>query len=448
MIRLNKGWGLVLLVGQLLACGTDRAADEKPLKPGVTQLDIFHFFSEGASIQPELAEQGKRFEAENPQYQIKWTWGGSESMQKIRARINAGDPPDAALASDADVTFLARENVAMALDDYLAGQNYEADARWQDTFWPGVLEHSLVADGAQGSHYYGIPWDAHISGIYYNKGLFASKGYSTPKTWDQLVGLCQTIQSEAGIACFSADNFNAYNARLHLYIIVRLVGENILYDTATNLAGTSWTGHPGFLEAARIAGEFTAKYYMPGWQGNQWPTGQMEWSNGGAAMIIMPTWLPPELRDVKAEDFVMDIFPFPYFEAGGGDPEVAEIKYNGWFIPTGAANPKGAIHFLKFLSSRTAQRENMETGQVPPVIKGVPLPKGAKGVGPILKGSGGMRFGAGLDADAREWLDKVFYPLNDQLLQGQLGAQVFIERLQKEHEKFYASRPAGKKMGL
>ena len=93
MIRLNKGWVLALLVGQLLACGTERAADEKPVKPGVTQLDIFHFFSEGASIQPELAEQSKRFEAENPQYQIKWTWGGSESMQKIRARINAGNPP-------------------------------------------------------------------------------------------------------------------------------------------------------------------------------------------------------------------------------------------------------------------------------------------------------------------------------------------------------------------
>ena len=183
----------VLASAILLSCGS--AEQSQVLDPNVTQLDIFHFYSEGVAIQPHLVEQGKRFERENPQYAIKWTWGGSESMQKIRARINAGNPPDAALTADSDLTILARENVILPLDQYLAGKNYEGDAAWRETFWPGVLQNSFVEDGARGAHYYGIPWSSHVSGIYYNKGLFEKNGYQIPATWDELFALCEEIQS-------------------------------------------------------------------------------------------------------------------------------------------------------------------------------------------------------------------------------------------------------------
>ena len=428
----------VLASAILLSCGS--AEQSQVLDPNVTQLDIFHFYSEGVAIQPHLVEQGKRFERENPQYAIKWTWGGSESMQKIRARINAGNPPDAALTADSDLTILARENVILPLDQYLAGKNYEGDAAWRETFWPGVLQNSFVEDGARGAHYYGIPWSSHVSGIYYNKGLFEEKGYQIPATWDELFALCDEIQSGLEISCFAADNANVYNARPHFYLITRLLGNDLLYDTAMEKEGTSWSGNPGFLQAARMAQKLVSRYYIPGWEGNQWPVGQIDWANGGAAMIFMPTWLPSELFDAKAEDFVMDIFPVPRIAGASGNDEVAEIKYNGWFIPIQAARAEGAIHFLKFLTSREMQGENVKNGVMPPAVRGVPLPTEVEGIQALLEGKNSMRFAAGLDADAAEWLQKVFFPLNDQLLLNQLTPEQFIARLQEEHDAFYAMR--------
>ena len=439
-MRLLNRWLSLAAALWLMVAGCDSGDSPEPARPDATQLDIFHMYSEGVSVQPELVEQGRRFERENPQFQIRWTWGGSEGMQKLRARINAGDPPDAAINSDANLTLLAREGIAVPLDDVLAGQNYQGDARWQDTFWPGALQNAFVPDGAQGPHYYSIPWVVHVSGIYYNKGLFESKGYGIPATWDELKGLCETIQSEVGIPCFAADNFDGYNARLHLYIAIRLVGRDRLYDTATNKKGTSWTDEPGFLQAAGMAREFAIRYYAPGWEGNRWPAGQVEWANEGTAMIIMPTWLPSELRDAKAEDFVMDLFPVPAIAGGRGDPDIAEIKFNGWFIPAGARHPEDAIHFIKFLTSSACQRENMAAGDLPPAIEGVPLPPGVEGARSILEGKGGMRFAAGLDADAPNWLERVYYPLNDRLLLGQVTPAEFIAQLQEAHDAFYASR--------
>ncbi len=440
---------LLFLSALLSACGSQEPApsvettpqeEALPPDPNAIVLDIFHPFSVGASIQPELERQGHRFVRQNPQYRIKWTWGGSESTQRLRARLNAADPPDAALNADAFLVTMARQGVAQPLDAYLEEQNYEGDSRWLDTFWPGLLHNSHVADGADGAHFYGIPWSAHVSGIYYNKGFFERQGYAVPATWKQLVDLCQTMRDQVRMPCFEADNFNGYNARLFFYIATRYLGNDVLYNTATNRPGTSWQG---FVKVAQMTQDFVTRFYTRGWEGNRWPVGQMDWANEGAAMIIMPTWLPSELREIKAEGFVMDLFPFPKMEGAAGNPTVSEIKFNGWFIPKGAKNPEGAIELIKFLSSRQAQGENVKSGGVPPAIQGVPLPEGVEGARSILAGDGGMPFAAGLDADAADWLQTVFYPLNDQLMLGQLTPAQFIAQLQEEHDAFYAAKESG-----
>ena len=418
---------------------TEEEVPEAVQVPEPAEVDVFHFYSEGAGVQPELTALAKEFEEENPGYSVKWTWGGSEAMQKLRARINAGDPPDIAIQNDANIAVFAREGVAAPLDDYLAGVNYEGDGIWKETFWPGVLENGFIEDAEMGAHYYGIPDNTHVSGIYYNVGMFEEYGYETPDTWEALWSLCDTIQEEQGIPCFSADNFVNYNARPHFYIITRLIGHETLYNTALNKEETSWAGTPEFEEAAAMAQRLFTDYVVQGWEGNQWPTGQVDWANGGAAMIFMPTWLPSELRDAKAEDFEMNIFPVPYIEGAEGDPQVAEMKFNGWFVPDGAANPDQGIYFAKFLTSRHVQRVKMEEANMPPAIKRIPLPPGVEGAQEMLEGFGAARFGFGLDADAAEWQKKVFFPLNDQLLAGTLTPEEFIQQLQEAHDQFYGN---------
>jgi raffinose/stachyose/melibiose transport system substrate-binding protein len=382
-------------------------------------------------------EQTARFEAENPGWTINWTWGGSEAMQKMRARINAGDPPDVAAQNDGNIAVMAREGVAVPLDEWLTGQNYEGDSVWQDTFYEGVLHHGYIADGADGAHYYGIPQGVHFSGIFYNKGMFDEGGYQIPATFDDLFTLCDQIQETEGIPCFTADNFVNYNARPVYYIMSRLVGYQQLYDTAMNKEGTSWANTPEFLEAAQLAQRLTTEYFAPGWQGNQWPTGQVEWANWGEAMIFMPSWLPSELLDTMADDFTMDLFPVPTIDGGYSDQTEYEIKFNGWFVPDGAKNADDAIYFIKYLTSQLVQNEQAVEGTIASPVNGVPLPDVLSSFQPILDSGTPMRFAAGLDADAVEWQAKVFFPLCDELVFGDITPEEFIEQLQAEHDAFY-----------
>ena len=437
---------LALVLGMAVGCPSKetpaptKPAEEKPTeeKPAeVIEVDVFHFYSEGAGLQPQLMEQTARFEAENPGWKIKWTWGGSEAMQKLRARINAGDPPDIATNNDANISVMAREGVAMPLDEYLQGLNYEGDAKWGDTFYEGVLHHGFIEDAAKGAHFYGIPQGTHFSGIFYNKGLFEERGYTIPETWSEMLALCNRIQDEEGIPCFAADNFVNYNARPLLYIMRRLVGNQLVYDTAMNKPGTSWKDTPELLEAARMGQELTTQYYVPGWAGNQWPTGQVDWANEGEAMIFMPSWLPSELMEVMSEEFTMDIFGVPIIEGGYSDQTEYEIKFNGWFLPEGAKNPDAAIYFIKYLTSSLVQSEQAVEGTIASPVKGVPMPDVLTSFQPILDKGTPIRFAGGLDADAAEWQNKVFFPLTDQLMAGDITPEEFIEELQKAHDDFY-----------
>jgi raffinose/stachyose/melibiose transport system substrate-binding protein len=433
-------FGLFMIVVLIMGCTPAPAPVAVVEQPGETvdviELDIFHFYGEGVADQPQMLEWTKVFEEAHPQYKIKWTWGGSEALALFQARVNANDPPDVFMSNDAQVAVLAREGVIMPVDQYLDGQNYEGDAKWADTFVTGLLDNSFIADGAKGAAHYGIPDNLHFGGIFYNKGLFDGNGYAIPRTWSEMLALCDQIKTDVGIPCFGADNFNGYNARPHFYLMAYNVGPDVLYDTATGKDGTSFDT-PGFLKAAQMFQELTTEYYQPGWPGNQWPAGQVDWANEGQAMIFMPSWLPSELMTTKADGFEMDVFGVPYVDDGVVQNPLIEVKYNGWVVPEGSKNPEDAIFFLKFLTSRVYQQDRTERAAMPSVLAALDLPGDLQSFKPVFDEGQVYMFAFGLDANASQWLSQVFYPLNDLFSYGDMTPEAFIQQLEAETRAFY-----------
>lgn len=41
-----------------------------------------------------------------------------------------------------------------------------------------------------------MPYVANAAGILYNKDMFEEHGWQIPESWDELIDLCQEIQSE------------------------------------------------------------------------------------------------------------------------------------------------------------------------------------------------------------------------------------------------------------
>jgi raffinose/stachyose/melibiose transport system substrate-binding protein len=441
---LRMVFGVLLIFALIVGCTPAPAPEADVDQPDevvdavdVIELDVFHFYGEGVADQPQILEWTKVFEAAHPEYKINWTWGGSEAMALFQARINANDPPDVFMSNDAVVAVLAREGVILPVDQYLEGQNYEGDAKWGDTFVTGLLDNSFIEDGAKGAAYYGIPDNMHFGGIFYNKGMFDQNGYQIPKTWSEMLALCDQIDADEGIPCFGADNFNGYNARPHFYLMAYNAGPDVLYDTAMGKEGTSFDT-PEFLKAAQMFQELTTEYYQSGWQGNQWPAGQVDWANEGQAMIFMPSWLPSELMTTKADGFEMDVFGVPYVDDGVVQNPLIEVKYNGWVVPDGAENPDDAIFFIKYLTSREYQQDRTERAAMPSVLAALDLPADLQSFQPVFEEGQVFPFAFGLDADASQWLSQVFYPLNDVFAYGDMTPEDFIAELEKETKAFYS----------
>jgi raffinose/stachyose/melibiose transport system substrate-binding protein len=422
------------------APATAAPATAAPAAPTeVTTIDVMHYYGEGVADQPMMVVWGQQFEALYPQYKIKWTWGGSDVETLFQARMNANDSPDLFATNDAHVATYARNGIIQPLDQYLDTQNFEKDSVWKDTFYPGLLENGHITDGKMGDHFYGIPDNMHFGGVFYNKGLFEKNNYQIPKTWPDLLALCDKIQKDQKTPCFAADNFPDYNATSHFFIMWMVMGAQKVYDTGMGKAGTSFND-PDFLKAAKLYQQLTTKYFAPGWDGNQWPAGQVDFANEGEAMIFMPTWLPSELMTVKAADFTMGMFPMPTLPDGyTGKPDL-EVKFNGWMIPVGAKHNDAAMAFVKFLTSKAYQLARSTRASLISPLKAVPLPPDLADMATALNSSNVVRFSGGLDADAYDWQTGVLFPLNDQLAMGKMTPEKFIEELDKQTKAYYAAK--------
>lgn len=89
------------------------------------------------------------------------------------------------LATDVEAGYLT------ALDDYLADY-----ADWTDGFYYDSLKEGVTAADHK---VYGVPFNTDTRGLWYNKEIFRQAGLPEvwePKTWDDILSVCQTIKEE------------------------------------------------------------------------------------------------------------------------------------------------------------------------------------------------------------------------------------------------------------
>jgi raffinose/stachyose/melibiose transport system substrate-binding protein len=347
--------------------------------------------------------------------------------------------------NEATLHLFASEGLAMKLDEYLEGPNYEGTGKWIDSFAPAIRDRMWIEDGAEGPGYYGAPYETFINSIWYNKKVFRELGLEEPQTWAEFLGNCAALK-EAGYWPIAHDgNISSYNRRWFYHLAGSIVGGDVFRATAMNEAGTSWVDEPGFLQAAELVYELYEKdYFQPGYQGYQWPAAQMDFAQARAAMIIMSSGLYSEIKDAIPDDFEMGTFTTPVVEGGKGDgPDtIWEMKYNAFFIPTGSGNVEAAVEWMKYNTSSEVQaRQAGEEGLMrPPVLPGIEMPAIHEGTAAMLAGaSKAWPREFGLRADAGPWVKQVLEPLHDPLFYGQTTPEEFITKLQEKHDEFYAS---------
>ena len=112
-------------------------------------------------------------------------YGDPRIQDQVRIRIIDGDLPDAAWVAYILWPALIRAGKLADLRPYLAGPNWDGDARWGDTFQAGALDSWRIGGGV-----YGLPFGYGCWSLFYNRGLFREHGWAEPRTWDEFFALC------------------------------------------------------------------------------------------------------------------------------------------------------------------------------------------------------------------------------------------------------------------
>jgi N-acetylglucosamine transport system substrate-binding protein len=272
--------------------------------------------------------------------------GDPRIWEKLRPRMIAGTPPDLMFPGWGFDHFAAgEEGQLMTLDAALDSPSAGGSGTWRSTFEPDLLKLGQL-DGKQ----IALPYYFNVWGVWYDPGVFSKHGWTPPKTYEDLLALCEKIKA-AGIAPLTFQGKYPYYMLQGMYLPwVQDIGGIQAVNDMQNLKPGAWNS-PAALKAAEMIKELQTKgYFETGAVGLSHTESQTDFLNGKAAMIPCGTWLDSEMKKTMPAGASIR-FMLPPAPTGTGDPTAIESDIEPWMVPTKAKNANGAIALFKYMTS-------------------------------------------------------------------------------------------------
>lgn len=401
-----------LLPGWLSAAGSAPVVEiEIPVFTGGYGLGFFE-------------ETARRYEARRPGVRIN-LYGDPRIADKVRIRAIGRDFPD---ATDAALLWpnLIEAGEVVDLTPWLEGPNWEGDARWADTFLPGVLERWRVGEGV-----YGVPFAHAVICIFYNKRQFAEHGWTVPRTWDELFALAEKMRA-AGVAPFSFPGvylrYGDFFLRAAHYNLVGRAG----YD-AYNRLEPGTRSDPRFVRAAAVLQRLATECFLEGYEGMTHTAAQLAFIEGRAAMTVSGSWFVSEMRGKLPPDFELGQFNFPVFEDGVADPDDLQTGSGYYFVFSRSRHVAETVDFFRFLTSRERAIAFARQLDSPAAVRGIP----AEAFSPLMADTAAMiarsrgSYGQPPGSVAYTALvEQAMTDLRHRLMSGQITPEAFARELE------------------
>ncbi|MEZ0327212.1 MAG: extracellular solute-binding protein [Fimbriimonas sp.] len=358
--------------------------------------------------------------------------GGPRVWEQLRTRFVANTPPDLTFPGwDMDHWALADEGQLFGLDDALKSKPYEGEGTWGDTFNPALLKMGQ-ANGKQMV----LPYYYMVMGWWYDPGVFQKNGWTVPKTYDELLVLCEKIKAKGMAPITFQGKYPYYMITGMLMPWARSIGGKDAVTAAQNLEPGAWKSE-AFLKAAKMIDELNKKgYFQQGAVAMSHTDSQQEFLQGKAAMIPCGTWLESEMSKMMPPGAQMAFMLPPVVSGGAGDPTSVIIAIEPWMVPSKGKNPNGAVALYKYMTSLTKAKQFVEQKGTLMAINGsdeVKLPKTLVEPARVVKES--------KDAWAqmyREWyraFEKEIENAMTAMLNGELTPEQFCDRVEAEAQK-------------
>jgi ABC-type sugar transport system permease subunit/ABC-type glycerol-3-phosphate transport system substrate-binding protein len=319
-------------------------------------------------------QAAREFEQVRPDVKVRLR-GNPRINDQVRIRVMAGDDPD---ATDAVLLYpnLIKAGRILDLAPYLDGPNWEGDARWRDTFLPGVLDR-----WDEGGKIHGLPFAHAVWTVFYDKKRFRDNGWAVPRTWDEFFALCETMERSGA-------------APLSLPGVFMRYGDAFLRAAHYNLVGPDgWRAYnrlepgtrtdPRFIRAAGVLQRLSTRHLVKGWEGMTHTAAQLAFIDGRAAMTLSASWFASEMKGKLPAGFELGAMNLPVFSDGvtPADTLQTQSAYYFLFASGDPARERATVDFFRFLTSRENTRRFARTVDSPVALRSV----GADDFSPLMR---------------------------------------------------------------
>ncbi len=330
---------LLLLSLFFISCSREREA----------VLTFWALGAEGEHVQKII----KKFEEKNPNIKVKvqqipWT----AAHEKLLTAFAGNSLPDICQLGNTWIPEFTLIGALEPLDKYVASSTVVK----KTNFFEGVWETNVYD-----SKIMGIPWYVDTRVLFYRTDILKSVGFnSAPKTWDEMLEVCDRIKREKG----KYGIFLPTNEWQPLILFALEAGAKLLkdFDSKANF------NDENFLTAL----EFLRKFYRLNYSPSSWLEIQnvyQGFAEGYMSMYITGPWnigefkrrLPKEVQDKWMTSPMPGKNRFPGVSIPGGSSLVifksSKDKDIAWRLIEFLSEPANQVEFYKL------------TGDLPAVIK-------------------------------------------------------------------------------
>ena len=266
-------------------------------------------------------------------------WVDHNTFQNNITTYLQGDPQDV-------FTWFAGERC-----QYFAAQGLASNVNDVWDVIGGSYSDAMKAQskGADGNYYF-VPFDYYPWAVYYSKGLWASKGYEAPVTWDQFVALAQKMKTDGLIPIAFTDKDVWPAMGTFDYMNMRMNG----YEFHMNLmrTGKGWSSP----QVAAVFAQWKQliPFYSPGYLGLTWQEGANQILNKQAGMMVLGLdQIGTIFTGASADD--LGFFAFPEIDPANGQDAV-EAPIDGFMVSKKPKNATAATKLLEYLGTAAAQQ--------------------------------------------------------------------------------------------
>jgi multiple sugar transport system substrate-binding protein len=239
--------------------------------------------------------------------------------------------------------FFAAQNLLSPIDDV-----------WDKigaTFNDAAKSLSKGIDG----HYYLVPIYNYPWVIFYNKSVFASKGYQVPKTWDDFIALAKKMQQDGLVPLAFAEKdgwpalgtFDILNLRINGYDYhMQLMQHKVPWtDKGVTTVFDQWRE--------------LMPYLQKGANGRVWQDSAKALENKQAGMMfqgsnqVAANYSPANLKD-------LDFFPYPVINEQYAQ-DYMDAPADGFMMPKKGKNKDAAKAVLEYIGTPEAEATYLKT---------------------------------------------------------------------------------------